>query len=203
MLESSSRSKQILEVMPKPARIISVYDKGSNYLLLDHDDITPLYHVHFNTHTLPHMVISRSADPNAIIGSATFYPNKKAGFFSSAPTIKLAVHNQNYEFNKEGGLFSTDKRTLHSQSHGSLYWKGGYAASGFMKLIDGKGKIVADYQNQQYSGKKMGIIEIMNLVDVDDEFLDEIVTSRLAMLSEQKTSMGATAANLSSAGGGM
>ena len=72
-----------------------------------------------------------------------------------------------------------------------------------MKLIDGKGKIVADYQNQQYSGKKMGIIEIMNLVDVDDEFLDEIVTSGLAMLSEQKTTMGATAANLLSAGGGM
>lgn len=62
---------------------------------------------------------------------------------------------------------------------------------------------MADYQNQQYSGKKMGIIEIMNLVDVDDEFLDEIVVSGLAMLSEQKTSMGAMAASISSAGGGM
>ncbi len=189
--------------MPKPARIISVYDKGSNYLLLDTDDITPLYHVHFNTHTLPHMVVSRSMDPNTITGSATFYPNKKGGFFASASTIKLTVHDQDYEFNKEGGLFSTDKRTFRSASHGTLFWKGGYAASGFLKMIDAKGKIVADYQNQQYSGKKMGIIEIMNLIDVDDEFLDEIVVSGLAMLSEQKTSMGAMAASISSAGGGM
>jgi hypothetical protein len=189
--------------MPKPARIISVYDKGSNYLLLDTDDITPLYHVHFNTHTLPHMTVSRPLDPNTITGTATFYPNKKGGFFSSASTIKLTVHNEDYDFNKEGGLFSTDKRTLLSKSHDTLYWKGGYAASGFLKLIDKKGKIVADYQNRQYSGKKMGIIEIMNLIDVDDEFLDEIVISGLAMLSEQKTSMGAMAASLSSAGGGM
>lgn len=189
--------------MPKPARIISVYDQGSNYLLLDTDDITPLYHVHFNTHSLPHMVVSRSGEPDAVTGSATFYPSKKGGFFSSASTIKVAIHNKNYDFNKEGGLFSTDKRTLYSSSHGRLFWKGGYAASGFLKLIDERGNIIADYQNRQYSGKKMGIIEIMNLVDVDDEFLDEIVVSGLTMLSEQKTSMGATAANLSSAGGGM
>ena len=72
-----------------------------------------------------------------------------------------------------------------------------------MKLLDEKGNIVADYQNKMYSGKTMGIIQIMTLVDVDDSLLDEIVVSGIAMLSEEKCSMTNVAANISSAGGGM
>ncbi len=72
-----------------------------------------------------------------------------------------------------------------------------------MKLMDERKKIVADYQNRMYSGNKMGIIEIMNLVDVDDAFLDEIIVSGIAMLSEEKCSMTNVAANMSSASGGM
>lgn len=189
--------------MPKTARTIHVYDKGSNYLLLDNDDMTPLYHIHWNTHSLPHMVVSRASDPKTMTGGATFLPNRKAGFFKTASVIELTVHDQQYDFNKEGGFFSTDKRTLRTRHHGTLYWKGGYAASGFLKLIDGKGKIIADYVNKQYSGKKKGIIEIMNLVDVDDDFLDEIIVSGITMLSEESTSMGNVAANMSSASGGL
>lgn len=187
----------------KPARTINIYDKGSNYLLLDNDDITPLYHIHFNTHTLPHMTVSRAANPETIIGSAIFYPTKKAGVWATSSSIQLMVRDNNYEFDKEGGLFSTAKRTLRTQSHGTLFWKGGYAASGFMKLVDERKGIVADYQNRMYSGNKMGIMEIMNLVDVDDQLLDEIVVSGIAMLSEEKCSMTNVAANMSSAGGGM
>jgi len=188
---------------PKPARTINVYDKGSNYLLLDNDDITPLYHIHFNTHTLPHMTVSRADDPKKVTGNATFLSDKKAGVWSTSSMIQLQVHDDVYDFNKEGGVFSTAKRTLRTQSHGTLHWKGGYAASGFMKLMDERKKIVADYQNRMYSGNKMGIIEIMNLVDVDDAFLDEIIVSGIAMLSEEKCSMTNVAANMSSASGGM
>ena len=188
--------------MPKPIRTINVYDKGSNYLLLDNDDITPLYHIHFNTHTLPHMVVSRSSlDPSIITGSATFFPEKKIGFFSSASTIGLTVNDNTYNFDKKGGGLRTNKRTLQTQSHGTLYWKGGYAASGFLKLVDDNNRIIADYVNKQFSGRKKGIIEIMSMVDVDDAFLDEIVVSGIAMLSEESTSMGAIASNMASAGG--
>ena len=187
----------------KPARTLNIYDKGSNYLILDNDDITPLYNIHFNTHTLPHMTVSRATSPDIVIGSAIFQPTKKAGVWSTSSTIDLDVHDQKYSFNKEGSVFSTAKRTLRTQSHGTLWWKGGYAASGYMKLLDEKGNIVADYQNKMYSGKTMGIIQIMTLVDVDDSLLDEIVVSGIAMLSEEKCSMTNVAANISSAGGGM
>ena len=185
----------------KPARTINIYDKGSNYLLLDNDDITPLYHIHFNTHTLPHMTVSRSTSPETLIGSATFTPKKKAGVWATSSTVHLTVHSSTYDFNKEGGFFSTAKRTLRTQSHGTLFWKGGYAASGFMKLVDEKGNIVADYVNKMYTGRNMGIIEIMNLLDVDDVLLDEIVVSGIAMLSEEKCSMTNVAASMSSSGG--
>lgn len=187
--------------MGKVTRTLNVYDKGSNYLLLDDNDITPLYNVRWNTHTTPHMIITRSSDPDTVTGSATFFPAKKAGFFASASIIQLHVHEKEYEFKKEGGIFSLDKRAFHSRSNGTLHWKGGYAASGYLKLVDRKGRIIADYQNRMYSGKTMGIIEITNLVDVDDAFLDEIVVSGMAMLSEEKTSMGNVAAAMSSAGG--
>ncbi|KAL6718727.1 hypothetical protein ACLMJK_002961 [Lecanora helva] len=185
---------------PKPARTLYVYDKGSNYLLLDNDKTTPLYHVHFNIHTVPHMTVARAVDPDKIIGSAIFFPKKKAGVWASSSDIQLAIHDDSYEFNKEGGTFSTAKRTLRTQSHGTLYWKGGYAASGFMKLLDDKKRIVADYQNKMYTGDVMGVIEIMGLIDVDNALLDEIVVSCIAMLSEEKCSMTSTAANMSSAG---
>ena len=187
----------------KPARTLNIYDKGSNYLILDNDDITALYNIHFNTHSLPHMTVSRSPDPDYIIGSAVFRPTKKAGIWSTSSNIELKVHDQDYSFNKEGGVFSTAKRTLRTQSHGTLLWKGGYAASGYMKLLDEKGNIVADYQNRMYTGSKMGIIQIMSLVDVDDVLLNEIVTSGIAMLSEEKCSMTNVAASMSAAGGGM
>ena len=187
--------------MPKPARIINVYDKGSNYLLLDNDDVTPLYHIHFNTHSLPHMVVSRSSNPDVMTGGATFLPKKKAGFFSVASTIELTINDQPYSFDKKGGVFSTNKRILQSQSHGTLYWKGGYAASGFLKLVDDENRIVADYINKQFTMRKKGIIEIMNLIDVDDAFLDEIVVSGIAMLSEESTSMGSVASSMACAGG--
>ena len=186
---------------PKPARTLYIYDKGSNYLILDNDDKTPLYNIHFNTHTLPHMIVSHAANPDKTVGSAIFFPNKKAGVWKTSSQIQLMVHDDSYEFNKEGGTFSTAKRTLRTQSHGTLFWKGGYAASGFMKLIDERKGIIADYQNKMYSGSTMGIIEIMSLIDVDDAFLDEIVVSGIAMLSEEKCSMTNIAANISSAGG--
>ena len=72
-----------------------------------------------------------------------------------------------------------------------------------MKLVDERGKTVADYVNKMYTGNKMGIIEIMNLVDVDDALLDEIIVSGIAMLSEEKCSMTNVAASMSSANGGM
>ena len=72
-----------------------------------------------------------------------------------------------------------------------------------MKLLDEKDNVVADYQNKMYTGKTMGVIEVMKLVDVDDLLLDEIVVSGVAMLSEEKCSMTNVAANMSAAGGGM
>ena len=188
---------------PKPARVLYIYDKGSNYLILDNDDKTPLYDIHFNTHTLPHMTVSRAVDPDKMVGSAIFFPTKKAGVWKTSSEIQLMVQDNSYEFNKEGGTFSTAKRTLRTQSHGTLFWKGGYASSGFMKLIDERKGIVADYLNKMFSGKTMGIIEVMSLMDVDDVLLDEIVVSGIAMLSEEKCSMTNIAANMSSASGGM
>lgn len=67
--------------------------------------------------------------------------------------------------------------------------------TGFLKLVDGKGKSLVEYKDQRVSGSRMGIIEI--LMELGQEGLDEVVVSGMAMLSEEKTSMSATGAAMS------
>ena len=73
--------------------------------------------------------------------------------------------------------------------------------SGFLKLVDWQGKEWARYLNRMYTGSKMGVFEIM-VEPLAEEMLDEIVVGGLAMLSEEKTSMGGVASSIASAGGG-
>ena len=188
---------------PKPIRTLNIYDKGSNYLILDSDDITPLYNIHWNGSSAPHMTVTRPLDPEPkpIIGTATYHAQQIGGFFSSASKITLKVHNRVVPLNKSGNVFSLNKRSLESISGQTLYWKGGVAASGFLKLVDADGETVAKYENRAYSGVKMGVFEIMR--EMNDEGLDEIVVSGCATISEEKTSMTGTATAISSAGGSM
>lgn len=95
-------------------------------------------------------------------------------------------------------MFSTDKRTLRSAVLGEVYWKGGYA-SGFLKLVDGRNKSLVEYKDQRVSGSKMAVMEIH--MELGEEGLDEVVTSAMAMLSEEKTSMSSVAGSISGAGG--
>ncbi|KAL2043841.1 hypothetical protein N7G274_003361 [Stereocaulon virgatum] len=186
---------------PKPNRTINVYDKGSNYLLLDSDDITPLYNCHWNGHSAPHMTVTRFADPKQIVGSATYYNQKRAGFFAVSSKITITIGTHTTPLTKEGHVFSIDKRTYQSAQGSMFAWKGGYVGSGFLKLVDGQGKEWARYLNRMYTGSKMGVFEIM-VEPLGEEMLDEIVVGGLAMLSEEKTSMGGVAASIASAGGG-
>lgn len=188
---------------PKPVRTLNIYDKGTNYLILDSDEITPLYNIHWNGSSAPHMTVTRPLDPEPkpIVGTATYHAQKIGGFFSSASKITLKVQNRVVPLNKSGNVFSLNKRSLESISGQTLYWKGGVAASGFLKLVDGNGEIVAKYENRAYSGDKMGVFDIMR--EMNEESVDEIVVSGCATISEEKTSMTGTATAISSAGGSM
>ena len=189
---------------PKPIRTLNLYDKGSNYLILDSDETSPLYNIHWRGSSAPHMTVTRPLDPDPkpIIGTATYHAQKIGGFFSSASKITLKVHNRVIPLNKpNSNIFSLNKRSLESSSGQTLYWKGGYAASGFLKLVDGNGEMVARYQNRMYTGEKMGVFEIMR--EMGEGEVDEVVVSGCALISEEKTSMTGTATAISSAGGGM
>ena len=201
---------------PKPARTININDKGSNYVLLDSDDTTPLYHVHWNNVTLPHMTVTY-ANPdasNSPIGTANFIPRRTGGF-AVADHVELSLSGRLTAMTKDKpsdpasssgflskwlhSTFSTDKRFFQT-SQGLMCWKGGVAASGFLELLDGAGNTVATYKNTAYDGRRMGKIEIY-AEPLTQEELDEIVVSGVAMISEQKVSMGQTAANMASVGG--
>ena len=67
--------------------------------------------------------------------------------------------------------------------------------TGFMKLVDGKGKKLVEYKAGDMS--RMGTMEID--VELGEEGLDEVVVSGIAMMSEEMTSMGASAAALTTA----
>lgn len=99
----------------KPARTINVVDKGSNYSLIDTADSTVLYNCHWNGHTAPHMRVTRLPDQEPV-GTATYIDKKKGGVFSTASDIHLKIHSRNLPMNKEGGVFSTDKRAYASVS---------------------------------------------------------------------------------------
>lgn len=186
--------------MVKPVRTIWIYNKGSNWLLLDTDDITPLYHVHWNTHTLPHMEVSPAQGQVRFpIGTAVFVPTKKAGFFTTASEIRLRLGSREISMNKQGGIFSTDKRPWESSSMGTLRWKGGVTATPFLRLADHNNHTIATYHSLAYTGRVTGKLDIFS-DPMDQQTLDEVVVTGLAMISEQSSSMGQTAANLSAAG---
>ena len=178
----------------KPLRTLNLYDKGSTYTVLDTDEKTLLYTIHWNGNSAPHMTVNRGDDRTAIAGTATYHSTNKLGF-ATASKITLKFAGGTTSLNKEGGIFSTDKRTLRSELlGGEVFWKGGYA-SGFMKLVDGQDKSLVEYKDKMVSGDKMAVMEIH--VELGQEALDEVVTSGVAMLSEEKTSMRATAGAMS------
>lgn len=178
----------------KPVRTLNVYDKGSTYTIFDTDDATLLYTIHWNANSAPHMTVYYGDDRSNVAGTATYHATNKLGF-STASKITLKLPSGTLSLNKEGGFFSTDKRTLRSAAMGEVFWKGGYSMTGFLKLVDGKGKSLVEYKDQRVSGSRMGIIEI--LMELGQEGLDEVVVSGMAMLSEEKTSMSATGAAMS------
>ena len=182
----------------KPLRTLNVYDKGSTYTILDNDDTTLLYTIFWNADSAPHMTVVRGDDRKDIVGTATYHATKKFAF-ATASNITLKVPSGTVSLNKKGGLFSLDKRTFQSAALGEVYWKGGYSQTGFMKLVDGNGKNLVEYKDTRVSMKKMGVIEIhIELhIELGPEAVDEVVVSGIAMLSEQKTSMAATAAAIS------
>ena len=180
----------------RPLRTLHVHDHGSSYTILDTDETTLLYTIHWNANAAPHMTVYRGDDLNNVAGTATYHATKKLGF-STASNITLQLPSGGeVSFNKEGGLFSTDKRTFRSAALGEVYWQGGNSMTGFIKLMDGKGKSLVEYKAMRVMGR-MGTMEID--VELGQEGLDEVVVSGIAMLSEGMTSMGASAAALSTA----
>lgn len=178
----------------KPLRILNCYDKGSTYTILDTDNLTLLYTIHWTPNSAPHMTVYHGDDRNSIAGTATYHATNKLGF-STASKITLKLSSGTVSLNKEGGFFSTDKRTLRSAVLGEVYWKGGYAQTGFMKLVDGNGKSVVEYKDMRMEMNKMGIMEIDT--ELGQEGLDDVVVSAMAMLSEERTSMSGSAAAMS------
>ena len=69
--------------------------------------------------------------------------------------------------------------------------------TGYMKLVDGKGKSLVEYMAMRVNGK-MATLEIDP--ELGQEGLDEVVVSGIALLSEEMNSMSA-AAGLISVGG--
>ncbi|KAL9066465.1 MAG: hypothetical protein Q9161_007528 [Pseudevernia consocians] len=179
----------------KPLRTLNVHDKGSIHTILDTDDATLLYTIHWTPNSASHMTVFHTDDRNNIAGTATYHATKKLGI-STASNITLGLPSGTVSLNKEGGLFSSDKRTFRSAELGEVHWKGGYSETGFMKLVDANGKSLVEYKAQRV-GSKIGTLEIDT--ELGQEGLDEVVVSGIAMLSEEATSMSATAAAISTA----
>ena len=179
-----------------PLRTLNLHDHGSTYTILDTNETTLLYTIHWNANTAPHMTVYRRDDLNDIAGTATYHATKKLGL-TTASNITLQLPSGEVPFNKESSLISTDKRTLRSAALGQeVYWQGGNSMTGFMKLVDGKGKRLAEYKAMRVMSR-MGTMEID--VELGQEGLDEVVVSGIAMMSEGMTSMGSSAAALSTA----
>ena len=139
------------------------------------------------------MKVFRGDDRNQVVGTATYHTTNKFGF-STASKITLKLPSGTVPLNKEGGFFSTNKRTLRSAVLGEVYWKGGYQQSGFIKLVDRNGKSLAEYKSMRLTGR-MGTMEIH--IELGQEGLDEVIVGGMAMLSEEMTSMSASAAAIS------
>lgn len=58
-----------------------------------------------------------------------------------------------------------------------------------MKLVDGTGKSLVEYKDRRMTGRVTGVLELH--VEIGQEGLDEVAVTAIAMLSEERTSMGA------------
>ncbi len=181
----------------KPLRTLNVCDHGSTHTIVDAKDDTLLYTIHWTPNDAPHMTTYHGDDRNKVAGSVTYHATSKHGF-ATANNITLKFPSGTVSMCKEGGIFSTDKRSLRCAALGEVYWKGGYSMTGFLKLVDGNGKIMMMYKAMRVGGT-IGTLEIET--ELGQEALDEAVVSGMAMLSESRTSMGATAAAISVGGG--
>lgn len=181
--------------MPRtPLRTLSIYDKGSTYTLVDTNDNTHLYTIHFKSRSAPQMTVIRASDPKSIVGTATYHATKKFGL-STAPRIILTLPSAaTAPLNKEGGFFSNDKRAMRSAVLGQVCWssrqvnnpwKGGRAETSFMRLVDANGKTLVEYKDEGHTLERMGVVEVG--VELTRGGLDEVVVSGMAMLSEEQT----------------
>lgn len=176
----------------KPLRTLNVHDKGSNYTVLDTDDATLLYTIHWTPNSLPHMTVFHGDDQSSVAGTATYHATKKHGF-ATASDITLQFSSGKTSFNKQSRLFSSDKRTLQSTELGEVQWQDGFSQAGFFKLVDANGKSLVEYKDMRVDSK-MGTMDIH--VELGKEALDEVVVSGIAMLSEERASTSAAAVAL-------
>ena len=183
--------------MPQtPLRTLNIYDRGSTYSIFDTDGKTHLYTIRFNRRSVPHMTVIYASDTKSVVGSATYQQKKKFGVSASSNITLKFPSSGTVSLNKEGGFFSNDKRTMRSAILGQVYWssrqvnnpwKAGRLETSFMKLSDMSGKTLVEYKDEGHSLKRMGVMNVY--AELNEEGLDEIVISGMAMLSEEQTGM--------------
>ena len=177
-----------------PFRTLSIFQKGNTYTIFDTDGGTHLFTIRFNSRFIPQMTVFHASNTDSIVGSATYYAMKKFGL-STASRIALKLPSSGtVSLDKKGGFFSNNKRTLPSKVLGQVCWtsrlannpwKGGRLETSFMKLADTSGKTLVEYKDEDYTLKRLGVIEVH--VELTQEGLEEVVVSGIAMLSEEQT----------------
>ena len=178
-----------------PFRTLSIFQKGNTYTIFDTDGGIHLFTIRFNSHFAPQMTVFHASNTDSIVGSATYHAMKNFGLSTASRIIlKLPSSSGTVSLDKEGGFFSNNKRTLPSKVLGQVYWtsrlannpwKGGRLETSFMKLADTSGKTLVEYKDEDYTLKRLGVLEIH--VELTREGLEEVVVSGMAMLSEEQT----------------
>ena len=177
--------------MSQPRRKLSIYDKGRNtYNILDDDDKTHLYKVHFTSRTSPNLTIFQTSGQEQLVGRATYQTVKRFGFLKT-PNIHLHMKGNptSVSIDKEPGLFNFNKRILHSATLGQLHfrtrvgdnpWKAGAPETTFMSCTNEAGLVLAVYREEEYDIKRMGHLEVE--AGLKEEALDEVVMSSMAVV---------------------
>ncbi len=64
--------------------------------------------------------------------------------------------------------------------------EGSNTTTAFLRLVDGVGGTVATYRSELHTLKRVGRLDVFGPGDMEGGRLDEVVVSRLAIVTEQK-----------------
>ncbi|KAJ6442171.1 BSD domain-containing protein C22A12.14c [Purpureocillium lavendulum] len=172
-----------METNPAPRTLHLYYRDGHHRVeVTDCDKATVLY-VCYRTSSKPHLTICRAPSrdkPETMVGQVSFH------HFKSDIDVRMPL-NPGASMRKTGWISSAYEVTSPAQGGELWTWERDGAMTSNLKLVDGRGAILATFDNASWSRKKQGTITVNSWMPAP-AVLDVMIVTGMAKVEYQRRS---------------